>query len=60
MASAEFGVGGDGEVALGAGGLFPVGSVSHDGSEDSFTPTVGIVEGAVAGGALLVPAAVPG
>ena len=66
VAAAEFGVGGDGEVALGAGGLFPVGPVGHGGGEDGFALAVGVVQGAVAGGALhvagggLVVAAGPG
>jgi hypothetical protein len=40
--AAELGVGGDGEVALGAGGLFPAGPVGHGGGEDGFALAVGV------------------
>ena len=33
MAAAQFGVGGDGQVALGPGGCVPGGSVGHGGGE---------------------------
>ena len=35
VAAAEFGVGGDGQAALGAGRVIPVGPVGHGGREDS-------------------------
>ena len=56
VAAAEFGVGGDGQVPLGAGGGVPVGAVGHDGGEDVLALAVGVVQGLVAGGQLLLPA----
>ena len=55
VAAAEFGVGGDGEVALGAGGGVPVGAVGHDGGEDGLALPVGLVQGLVAGRECLLP-----
>src|SRR5947207_1226943 len=52
VAAAELCVGGDGEVALGAGGLFPVGAIGHGGREDGFALAIGVVQGTIAGGAL--------
>ena len=49
VAAAEFGVGGDGQVALGAGGGVPVGAVGHDRGEDGLALPVGLVQGVVAG-----------
>jgi hypothetical protein len=49
VAAAEFGVGGDGQVALGAGSVFPLGPVGHDGGEDGLAVAVGLVQGLVAG-----------
>ena len=54
VAAAEFGVGGDGQVALGAGGGVPVGAVGHDGGEDGLALPVGLVQGVVAGRELLL------
>lgn len=54
VAAAEFGVGGDGQVALGAGGGVPVGAVGHDRAEDGLTLPVGLVQGPVAGRELLL------
>jgi hypothetical protein len=66
MAAAELGVGGDGQVALGAGGVLPVDAVGHGLGEDGLALAVGIVQGLVAGGELslavgfVVVAALPG
>jgi hypothetical protein len=67
VAAAQFGVGGDGEVALLAGGGFPVGAVRHDGGEQGLALPVGIVQGLVAarqrvlsGGFLMVAVALSG
>ena len=49
VAAAEFGVGGDGQVALGAGGGVPVGAVGHGRGEDGLALPVGLVQGVVAG-----------
>ena len=54
VAAAEFGVGGDGQVALGAGGGVPVGAVGHDRGEDGLALPVGLVQGLVAGRELLL------
>ena len=54
VAAAQFGVGGDGQVALGAGGGVPVGAVGHGGGEDGLALPVGLVHGLVAGGELLL------
>ena len=48
--TAEFGVGGDGQVPLGAGGGVPVGPVGHDGGEGGFAFGVDVVQGLIAGG----------
>jgi hypothetical protein len=53
-AAAEFGVGGDGQLALGAGSGVPVGSVGHSGGEDGFALPVGPVQGLVGGRELLL------
>jgi hypothetical protein len=50
VAAAQFGVGGDGQVALGAGGGLPAGAVGHDGGEGSLTAAVGLLQDPVAGG----------
>ena len=55
VAAAQFGVGGDGQVALGAGGLLPVGAVGHDRGEHGLALPVGIVQGLVADRELLLP-----
>src|SRR5207302_304822 len=52
VAAAEFGVGGDGQVPLVAGGGVPVGPVGHDGGEDVLALAVGVLQGLVAGGQL--------
>ena len=64
VAAAEFGVGGHGQVALGAGGGVPVGPVGHRGGEDGLALLVGLVQGVVAvaelvllGGAVVLAAA---
>ena len=54
VAAAEFGVGGHGQVALGAGGGVPVGPVGHDGGEDGLAVPVGLVQGLVAVAELLL------
>jgi hypothetical protein len=54
VAAAEFGVGGDGQLALGAGGGVPVGSVGHGSGEDGFALPVGLVQGLVGGRELLL------
>jgi len=53
VAAAEFGVGGDGQVPLGAGGLLPVSAVGHHRGEHVLTLLVGLLQGLVAGGQLL-------
>jgi len=50
VAAAEFGVGGHGQVTLGAGGDVPVGPVGHDGGKHGLAVLVGLVQGLVAGG----------
>jgi hypothetical protein len=54
VAAAEFGVGGHGQVTLGAGGRVPVGPVGHDGGEDGLAVPVGLVQGLVAVAELLL------
>jgi len=54
VAAAEFGVGGDGQVALGAGGGVPVGAVGHDRGEHRLALPVGLVQGVVAARELLL------
>ena len=54
VAAAQFGVGGDGQLALGAGGGLPVGAVGHDRGEGSLAPPVGLLQGLVAGGQLVL------
>ena len=49
VAAAEFGVSGDGQVALGAGGGVPVSAVGHDRGEHCLALPVGLVQGLVAG-----------
>ena len=53
--AAEFGVGGNGQVPLGAGGGVPVGPVGHDGGEGDLAFGVDVVQGLVAGGQFLLP-----
>ena len=48
VAAAEFGVGGDSQVALGAGGGFPVGAVDHGRGEYGLALPVGPVQGVIA------------
>jgi hypothetical protein len=55
VAAAEFGVGGDGQVALGAGSSVPVGPVGHGPGEDGLALPVGLVEGVVAAREFLMP-----
>ena len=55
VTAAEFGVGGDGQVPLVAGGGVPVGAVGHDGGEDVLALAVGVLQGLVAGGQLSFP-----
>ena len=45
VAAAQFGVGGDGQVPLGAGGVLPVGAVGHDGGEHGLALPVGLAAG---------------
>ena len=54
MAAAQFGVGGDGQLALGAGGGVPVGAVGHRLGEDGLALPVGLLQGLVAGGQLVL------
>ena len=54
VAPAEFGVGGDGQVALGAGGGVPVGAVGRDHGEHGLALAVGLVQGVVAGCEILL------
>src|SRR5580704_12386186 len=49
VAPAEFGVGGDGQVTLSAGGGVPVSAVGHGRGEDRLALPVGVVQGLVAG-----------
>ena len=66
MAAAQLGVGGDGQLALGAGVLVPVGAVSHRLSEHGLALPVGLFQGLVISGQLalgrgaVVVAALPG
>ena len=55
VTAAEFGVGGHGQVALPAGGGIPVISVGHYGGEHGFALLVGVMQGVVAVGELLLP-----
>ena len=55
VAAAEFGVGGDGQLALGAGRDVPVGPVGHSRGEDGLALPVGLVQGVVAGREFLLP-----
>ena len=50
VATAEFGVGGHGQLTLGTGGNVPVGPVGHDGGKHRLAVLVGLVQGLVAGG----------
>ena len=50
VAAAELGVGGDGQVPLGAGGLLPVSAVGHYRGEHGLTLPVGLGQGLIAGG----------
>jgi hypothetical protein len=50
VAAPQFGVGGDGQLALGAGGLVPVGAVGHNCGEYRLALPVGLLQGLVAGG----------
>jgi hypothetical protein len=52
--TAEFGVGGHGQVPLGAGGGVPVGPVGHNGIEHGLPFGVDVVQGLVAGGQFLL------
>ena len=54
VAAAEFGVGGHGQVALGAGGRVPVGPVGHDRGEHGLALPVGLAQSLVAGRKLLL------
>jgi hypothetical protein len=54
VAAAQFGVGGDGQVALGSGGGVPVGTVGHHRGEYGLALPVGLVQGVVAGGEFLL------
>ena len=56
VAAAEFGVGGDGQVAPGAGDGVPVGAVGHGGGEDGLALPVGLVQGVVASREFLLAA----
>ena len=49
MPAAQFGVGGDGQLPLLAGGGLPLLPVGHDGGEDGLAFAVGVVHGLVAG-----------
>src|SRR5438876_5278943 len=53
VAAAQLGVGGDGQVALGAGGVVPVGAVGHRLGEYGLALPVGLLQGLVAGGQLV-------
>jgi hypothetical protein len=55
VAAAEFGVGGDSQMTLVAGGGVPVGAVGHDGGEDGFAVAVGVAHGLEAGGQCVLP-----
>ena len=52
MAAAQLGVRGDGQLALGAGGLVPGGAVSHRLGEHGLALPVGLLQGVVADGQL--------
>ena len=54
VAAAQFGVGGDGQLALDAGGGLPVGAVGHRLSEHGFALPVDPLQGLVAGGQLVL------
>jgi hypothetical protein len=55
MPAAQLGVGGYGQLALDAGGGFPVGPVGHDADEDALAVPVGLLHSLVAGRQGLVP-----
>src|SRR4029079_12249518 len=55
VAAAEFGVGGDGQVPLVAGGVLPVGAFGHHGGEHVLALAVGVLQGLVAGGQPSLP-----
>jgi hypothetical protein len=54
MAAAQLGVGGDGQLALGAGGGLPVGAVSHCLGEHGLALPVGLLQGPVASSQLVL------
>jgi hypothetical protein len=54
VAAAQFGVGGNRQVALGAGGGLPVGAVGHDRGKDGLALPVGLLQGLVAAGQLVL------
>jgi hypothetical protein len=54
VAAAPLGVGGDSEVAPGAGGGVPVVAVGHGRGEDGLALAVGVVQGLVAGRELVL------
>ena len=53
VTAAQLGVGGDGQLALGAGGGVPVGAVGHRLGEHRLALPVGPLQGLVAGGQLV-------
>ena len=55
VAAAQFGVGGDGQVPGGGGGVLPVLPVGHGLGEGVFALLVGLAQGPVAGGQTLLP-----
>ena len=54
VAAVQLGVGGDGHLALGAGGGLPVGAVSHCLGEHGLALSVGLLQGPVAGSQLVL------
>src|SRR5207247_1372590 len=55
MPTTQFGVGGYGQVALGAGGGIPLGPVGHRGGEHGLALPVDLVQRVVAAGEFLLP-----
>jgi hypothetical protein len=55
VAAAEFGIGRDGQLALGACSSVPIGPVGHGCGEDGLALPVGLVQGVVAAREFLMP-----
>ncbi len=59
VAAAQFGVGGDSQLPLLPGCGLPFGAVGHDRGEHGLALPVGLLQGVIAAGPLLVPYGVP-